>query len=519
MLEAACEFLQNAGHPRICVIGDLMLDRYVWGDVARISQEGPIPVLRVQTTEHRPGGAGSVASMLRSLECEVLLVGLVGTDAAGESLQAALHDAGIDVSGLVRSSARPTATKTRFLGYVQSAGRALQQLLRVDQEDTAPLSTEESAQVRRAALAKADECDLLVLQDMGKGLFDPALLRELIGHTQASGKQVVVDPERTDDYAPYSGATCVLPNRFEAQTATGLPMAGEDDYRRAARRLLEELSLDCAAIKLDREGIYFATADGQEKHVTTQARQVADVTGAGDMVTAATALALAEGADYPTAFALANFAAGIEVGLHGVTPVPRWQVLEAMRAETDPTSRKIRSRKEIERLAADLRSAGKKIAFTNGCFDLLHLGHVELIRYARAQGDVLIVGLNSDGSARRLKGPGRPINSEQVRSRVLASLADVDYVVLFDETSVLPLIQQVRPDVLVKGGDYGHDEVVGHEFVESCGGQVKLAPAVKGLSTTELINRIAGRNERADRGDAAQGRQRPRKPDRADPRY
>ncbi|KPK62206.1 MAG: hypothetical protein AMK73_06495, partial [Planctomycetes bacterium SM23_32] len=216
------------------------------------------------------------------------------------------------------------------------------------------------------------------------------------------------------------------------------------------------------------------------------------------MVTAAFAFARAAGADYPTAVGLANFAAGLEVGLHGVTPLPRRQILAAIRAEAEPATRKIVARAEVEALVQELRQQGRRIAFTNGCFDLLHLGHVQMLQYARAQGDLLIVGLNTDASARKLKGPGRPINSQDVRSRVLASIADVDYVVLFDEESVLPLIKQVRPDVLVKGGDYGREGVVGCEFVESCGGEVRLAPRVEGLSTTELVNRIAGSNEAAD---------------------
>jgi len=498
MLETVREFLQAAGHPTICVIGDVMLDRYIWGDVSRISQEGPIPILRVQRTEYRAGGAGIVAAMLRSLECSVRLVGLCGSDAAGDALLAELSEADIESSGLVRSAQRPTTVKTRYLGYVQSAGRALQQMLRVDEEMTTPTSAEECAALRAAAMEGVAQADLVVLQDMGKGVFDNDLLTTLIAEATAAGKPVIVDPELADDYRPYGGATCLLPNRFEAQAATGITLSRRDDYERATRKLLHDLELRSVAVKLDREGMFYATADGQAGHMTTLARDVADVTGAGDMVTAATALAIAEGADYATAFALANFAGGLEVGHHGATPIPRADMLAALRSEADPTMHKIKDRAEIERLSGDLRRAGRTVAFTNGCFDLLHLGHVELIRYARAQGDVLIVGLNSDKSARALKGPGRPINSEDVRSRVLASLADVDYVVLFDETSVLPLLKQIRPHVLVKGGDYSHEQVVGYEFVESYHGVVKLAPQVEGLSTTELINKIAANNGKAD---------------------
>jgi D-beta-D-heptose 7-phosphate kinase/D-beta-D-heptose 1-phosphate adenosyltransferase len=502
-LEGLHEFLEGAGNPCVCVIGDMMLDIYVWGDVSRVSQEGPIPVVRVQRREHRTGGAGNVAGMLAALRARALPVGLVGDDEPAALLKEHLSSLGVDVSGLAVSAERPTATKTRYLGYVQSAGRALQQIVRVDEEVTSPLSEAESGLVREAARAALEPAHVVIIQDMGKGLLDAGFIAEIIREAAQRGKPVIVDPELTDDYAPYAGATCVVPNRFEAETATGVALRTEEDYARAAHRLLADLSLEAVVIKLDRDGIYFATADGEGQHITTRARDVADVAGAGDMVAAALAFARGAGADYATAVELANVAAGLEVALHGVAPLPRRRILAAVRAETDPTARKMVARSEVRALADELRRAGAKIAFTNGCFDLLHLGHVRLLQFARNQGDVLIVGLNSDGSARRLKGPGRPINSEEVRSRVLASMADVDYVVLFDEESVLPLVKEVRPDVLVKGGDYGREGVVGYEFVESYGGEVRLAPEVKGLSTTELINRIAGNNEGQDIGDSA----------------
>lgn len=501
MLDGLCEWLQGAGRPRVCVIGDVMLDVYVWGDVSRVSPEGPIPVLRVERRERRPGGAGSVAAMLAGLGAEVLLVGLVGTDAAADALRESLARAGMDTGSLVASSQRPTTAKTRLLGYVQSAGRAMQQIVRLDEEDTAPLSEGEAAAVRRAALGAVEAADLVVLQDMGKGVLDAAMAQEIIREATGRGKPVVVDPRRTDDYSPYRGATCVLPNRFEAELATGVSLRAEEDYARAARALLERLALRCVGITLDREGLYLADDDGTRIHVTTRVRDVTDVTGAGDMVTAAFGFALAGGAGHRQAAALANFAAGIEVGLHGATPVQRADLLEALLAEVEPTARKVCPRREVAAVARKLRAEGKKIAFTNGCFDLLHLGHVQLLRYARAQGDALIVGLNTDESVRKLKGPGRPINSEQVRSRVLASLADVDYVVLFDEESVLPLVEEVRPDVLVKGGDYTIEGVVGHELVQSYGGRVALAPQAEGFSTTDLIHRIGENHAGTDRSD------------------
>ena len=495
--ESAYEFLQRAGKPRICVIGDMMLDTYVWGRVDRISPEGPIAVLHTDARRERPGGAGSAAAMLAALGARTLPVGIIGSDAAGRALRRQMEQAGMDADGLVPSDDRPTTTKTRFLGYVQSAGRAQQQLLRVDEETTRPLSPAESDAVFEAARAAIGRTELVVLQDMGKGLLDGGAAAHLIAYAREQDKRVVVDPERAEDYSPYAGAACILPNRFEAELATGMELRHEQHFRGAAEKLLGDLALEAAIIKLDREGMYCATAAGERVHVRAAVRDVADVTGAGDMVTAAISLALAAGADCRCAVELANCAAGIEVGCHGATPLSRARVLEALQYRTEPTARKIIDRKEMRQLRERLRGEGVSVAFTNGCFDLLHLGHVQLIRCAREQADALIVGLNTDSSTRRLKGAGRPINDEGVRARVLSSLADVDYVVLFDEQSVLPLIEELRPDVLVKGGDYDKSGVVGADFVESYGGRVVLAPVAKGFSTTDIIDRIASNGDAA----------------------
>jgi D-beta-D-heptose 7-phosphate kinase/D-beta-D-heptose 1-phosphate adenosyltransferase len=491
MTESLSQFLESAGHPRFCVVGDMMLDGYVWGEVSRISQEGPIPVLRVERRELRVGGAGNVAQMLKALGAEVELVGLVGRDEAASRLRTGIEEAGIPADGLVASPARPTAAKTRYMGYVQSAGRALQQIVRVDEEDVAEISADEWELVEPVLEAALERSDFLVVQDMGKGFFSPETVAGTIGRARAAGRMVFVDPEVGQDYGPYAGASCVLPNRFEAQVATGIRLDGEARFREAAHSLLDRLSLESVVIKLDRDGIFYATRDGEQKHMTTHAQAVADITGAGDMVTAAFAFARACGADHEAAVTLANFAAGMEVARHGVIALPRELVVAELQAENDPATRKIVDRAQFVRMADEFRRQGLKIVFTNGCFDLLHLGHIKLIEFAGAQGDVLAVGLNSDVSIRKLKGPDRPVNSEGVRARILASLAAVDYVVLFDEREVLPLIKEIRPDVVVKGGDYTVEQVVGQDFVRAYGGEVKLAPKVEGFSTTDLIRKIA----------------------------
>jgi D-beta-D-heptose 7-phosphate kinase/D-beta-D-heptose 1-phosphate adenosyltransferase len=339
--------------------------------------------------------------------------------------------------------------------------------------------------------ATAEEDDFVVVEDMSKGLFTPELVGQIIEWSDLESQPLLVDPERGEDYARYTGADYIVPNRAEAEAATGIELDGVEAYRRAASQLLDTLNLEAAIIKLDRDGIFFATAEGEDKHVPTTALEVADVTGAGDMVAASVSFALAAGRDLSEAVTLANVAAGIEVSRQGATAVSRKDLQDELQAQADPSSRKIKGREEIKQIVEDARSRGQTVAFTNGCFDLLHLGHVELIRHAGRQADLLVVATNTDRSTKELKGPDRPINTEDVRTRILAALSDVDYVVLFDEKSVLPLIKELRPDVLVKGGDYGKEGVVGHDFVESYGGRVELAPRVEGLSTTELVERIA----------------------------
>jgi len=434
--------------------------------------------------------------MLSALGARVECVGGIADDRAGSDLLGKLDDHDIDTSGIVTCSNRPTTVKTRYMGYVQSAGRSMQQMVRVDEEDCGPLTDEDGRAVLEA-VAAADG-DFLVVQDMAKGLLNEELLQRLISDARQRGRTVLIDPRRSTDYSAYRGADYVLPNRRETEMATGIRPEGKDACRRAAERLLEDLSLEAALVTLDRDGVFYAGRDGARKHVSTRAREVTDVTGAGDMMAAALGLALADGADLHDAVELANAAAGLEVASQGAVPITRSRLLQELKARSDPAALKIKDRGEIEEIMEQARAEGHRIAFTNGCFDLLHLGHVELIRHARAQGDLLVVGMNDDESARRLKGPGRPVNTEDVRARVLAALGDVDYIVPFPETSVLPLIKDVRPDVLVKGGDYTKEGVVGHDFVTSRGGEVKLAPEVDGFSTTQIIEKIARNNEHGD---------------------
>ncbi|MDP6438770.1 MAG: PfkB family carbohydrate kinase [Candidatus Brocadiia bacterium] len=504
MYEELHEFLEQLGRPRVCVIGDVVLAGYFWGPVARISPEGPIPVLRVDREDHKPGGAAGVAAMLAALGAEVTCAGVVGEDEAATCLREQLEAAGARAAGLVTCPDRTTTCRTRYLGWVQSAGRAVQQMLRVDDEPTGPIGPDLSRAVFEAAEPLIDRAEAVVAVDMGLGLFDAALLRRVIERAAARGVPVIVDPEAPRECAPYGRADCLLLNRAEAEALTGIELRGAADYARAGRALIADGALHSVAVKLDRDGIYFATAEGEEDLAPAHVREVADVTGAGDMVAAAFTLALAAGATLRRAAELANFAGGVEVTRHGAAVVSRAEMLTEIRVEADPALRKVESLDELLSILETRRARGEKVAFTNGCFDLLHVGHLQLIRFARAQADMLVVGINSDASARELKGPGRPVNGEGARARMLAGLADVDYVVVFGTKSVLPLVERVRPDVLVKGGDYGKKGVVGCELVESYGGRVELAPEVEGLSTSDIIQRIHEGNEGGDR-EGSQG--------------
>lgn len=495
MHEELYSLLDSLGRPRVCVVGDLMLDTYVWGQVSRVSPEGPIPVLHVDRTDHRPGGAGSVAAMLRALQAEVVCVGVVGEDPTAAELRRELEAIGADPCGLLPSHDRPTTRKTRYLGYVHSAGRGMQQIVRVDEEVTEPIPGEVAENVLERVREELKQADLLLVQDMAKGLFTPELLQDVIRAGRDAGRPVVVDPGRERDYSSYRGATCLLPNRQETENAMGLTLGDEESYRTAARRLVGELDLEAAVVTLDREGMFYATRDGDERHVATNPRSVLDVTGAGDMVATMMALALSVGAGIRHAVELSNIAAGMEVSRQGAAPVSRAELIAELQAELSPAQTKIKSRQELDRILAERRQRGETVAFTNGVFDLLHLGHVELIRFASRQADILVVGVNSDESTRKGKGESRPIVPEEVRARTLASFPNVDYVVIFEEKSVLPLVKEVRPEVIVKGGDYGKKGVVGWEFVESYGGQVMVSPRVEGLSTTEIIRRIGDNNQ------------------------
>ncbi len=486
------DLVLRLGEPRVLIVGDAMLDRYVWGDAARISQEAPVILLRADRREERLGGASSVATMLRALGARVSLAGVVGDDADGRRIREMVQEQGIDDEALLTDPGRPSTVKERYIGRAQH--RHPQQMIRVDYEVRTPLEGSVEHALSQAIAREMKRCLIVLISDYDKGVCTPGLLAPLIARARATGLRTVADPVRGADYRKYHGCSAITPNRLEAGLASGRVLSTAADALAAAEELRERLDLEAAIVTLDKEGMALAHRDGRRAVFPTRPRQVYDITGAGDMVMSVLGMALAAGADYEPAIRLANVAGGLEVEKIGVATVSREEILADIRDGSPSIAMcglgKVMMRRELVREIERRRSLGQRIAFTNGCFDVLHAGHVQYLHEARAQADVLVVGLNSDASVRANKGAGRPVNMIEARAFVLAALEAVDYLTVFEELTPLELIQTVRPDVLVKGADYRREEVVGAEFVESYGGRVHLAGLREGYSTTGLLRRL-----------------------------
>ncbi len=477
--------LEALGRPRILVLGDLVLDRYTWGNAERISQEAPVIVLRADRREARLGGAANVANMLAGLEAEVTCSGVVGNDASGAELRQMLADASVDRDLVLQDTERPTSVKERFVG--RASTRHPSQILRVDHENCDPLGAELERQLIDQIASRMPGHDALLISDYGKGVCTPRLLKAAIEAARQAGVPVVVDPSRSCPLGDYRGATVIKPNRLETELATGRKIAGAADALAAGRQLCQELDAQMALITLDRDGMMLVQRDGTGEIFPTHARAVYDITGAGDMVLAMVGLCLASGTTPADAVRLGNVAAGLEVERAGVAVIYRHELRAELLSSRGGGSQKIVTGEQARRLAEEHRRRGDKVVFTNGCFDLLHVGHVTYLTEAAALGDVLVVGVNSDASVRRLKGASRPVIGQSDRAAMLAALACVHYVVVFDDDTPHALLHAIRPDVLVKGGTYTTDEVVGHEIVEAYGGTVCVTGVVDGISTTNIL--------------------------------
>lgn len=467
---------------RVAVLGDVMLDEYLSGSVDRISPEAPIPVVACSSHKTNPGGAANVAANLATLGADVSIIAIAGEDEAAMRLSATLKDMGVDAAHLIAIPGRPTTRKLR----VVSAG---QQIVRVDFEETGALAATDIARIGGAVDSVLAGCDVLVVSDYNKGVCHPEVLRHAIAAARKRGIPVLCDPKGRD-YAKYTGASIITPNRREAGEATGHELVDDAAVEAAAHVLREKLDLEACLITLGPGGMLLVEAQGARK-AEAFAQDVADVTGAGDSVIAALAVALASGGSYWEAALFANAVAAVAVSRHGSVAVELADVVSRYGNAADvPSSGKIMTRAQAAARAAELRRQGRSVTFTNGCFDVLHAGHVESLEASAAFGSFLVVGLNDDDSVRRLKGPGRPVNTVASRARVLAALSAVDCVVVFAEDTPEALIREIRPDVLVKGADYRSKLVVGRDFVESYGGRVELVDLKPGYSSTNLIDKL-----------------------------
>jgi len=483
------ELFGQTFRPRILVVGDVMLDRYLWGDVDRISPEAPIPVFKVGREEHRLGGAGSVTTMLAALDSDVALATVVGKDPEGRATRELLEETGVDTRAVIATPDRVSTLKERLLGRTHS--RHPQQMIRVDREQSNPIDAELAERLLAAIEAQSDATDLVMISDYDKGVCAGELIPRIVELASRRNLSVVADPVRDVDYSRYRGCKCITPNRMEASLALGMEIVTPEDGLEAARRLLE-FGIESAMVTLDCDGIAWADRDGNNRLFPIRPRQVYDITGAGDMVLSTLGYAMASGVAWDRIVELANLAGGLEVERLGVMPVTRRELLAALNNGGYAPTQKIVSIEELQAALERRRRERQKVVMTNGCFDLLHPGHIASLQEARKYGDLLVVGLNSDRSIREFKGPNRPVIDQRGRAEMLAALACVDYVVIFDEASVAPLVGQVLPDVLAKSAQYSHEQVVGHEIVEAAGGRVVRVPMRGAYSTTELVQRAAG---------------------------
>jgi len=464
------------------VVGDVMLDKYIWGEVERISPEAPVPVLQASFQDDKPGGAANVAMNLAGLGACVTVVGFGGGDPDQERLESLLAETGVEPA-LTTVAGVPTTTKLRILS-------GNQQMMRLDTEAPPLHSAAAYEDLLNSALEVFPDASVVVLSDYAKGVLTEPVCRVLISEARRLGIPLLVDPKNRS-FARYRGATNICPNRRELSVATGEPSADLDRLLAAGQAMLPSLEMEFMAVTLGEKGIAILRRNSR-MHAPAVVRQVCDVSGAGDTVIAVLALAMACSVEIEAAAQVANVAAGIVVSKVGTVPIQRHELLGGLSQEIAPAmDDKVLPLDRLVSRVAGWRSAGQRVVFTNGCFDILHIGHVTLLEQARRLGDRLIVALNSDSSVRRVKGAPRPVVGQQERARILAALSAVDAVVLFDESTPLKLIEATRPDVLVKGGDYTQDNIVGAREVRAWGGRVELIPLVEGVSTTRLIAKSA----------------------------
>ena len=482
-LQSVIALIQGGwSHARVLVAGDVMLDKYVWGQATRISPEAPVPVLHVEHRTETPGGAANVAMNLAGLAVHAMVAGFCGDDEDGRQVERLLQQAGVECR-LVKTATAPTISKTRVMS-------GHQQLLRLDLETKIETCDTDHAKLLSAMCQLARQADTIILSDYGKGTLTPFLCQELIRAGRDRGIPIVVDPKGRD-FRRYQGATTICPNLQELALALN---ESQDDFPALfalAQSRVASWGVDYLTVTMGERGIAVIRPDSIV-HAPARARQVFDVSGAGDTVVATLAAGRACGMPVETAVELANLAAGVVVGKVGTVAIQRQELLVELSADLAPQAEgKILDREQLLARLAGWRANNDTVVFTNGCFDLLHLGHITLLEAARREGTYLVVAINSDASVRRLKGPGRPLLDQMQRARLLAALAAVDAVMVFEEDTPLQCILAVRPDVLVKGGDYAESNIVGAREMATWNGRVKIVPPVEGCSTSRLVARMS----------------------------
>ncbi len=483
------DLIEQIGTPRILVLGDLILDRYIWGDAERVSQEAPVILLREESKEIRLGGAANVANMLRGLSANVTMAGVVGNDADGKLVCKELEKSGVDCSCIVLDSSRPTTVKERYLGRAQH--RHPHQILRVDREVRTAIERSIADQIFDIFGCCVEEFQAVLISDYAKGVCTPYLVQKVIEAAKKMNIPVIADPSSSGDCTHFKGATAITPNRLETKRATGREIETTEDAFAAGHQLCKEHDLEYAFVTLDSDGIAVTQADGTSELLSTRRREVYDITGAGDMVIAMIGMGASVGIAPANLARLANIAGGLEVEQIGVVTISKEEILTDLLASNRNVEEKVDSLEVVARHVAARQKMGQRVVMTNGCFDLLHVGHVGYLQQAANEGDCLVVAINDDASVRSLsKGKDRPIFHQEHRATMLAALEAVDYVVTFSESTPHKILEKIKPDLLVKGGTYSHDEIVGWELVESYGGEVKALGITPGISTTDILNHL-----------------------------
>jgi len=468
----------------LLVAGDLMLDEYLWGDVDRISPEAPVQVVSVKNEDFALGGAGNVVNNVVALGGKVTVAGVIGTGRNGRLLLELFKKLGVDTSGIVKERGRTTTRKTRIIA-------ANQHVLRIDRETQKDISAASLEKTSRFIEDRMPDIDGVLISDYGKGLIVERMLSRVIASAKTHKKMTIVDPKGLD-FSKYSGASMLTPNKKEAGLAAGVEIVDEPSLEKAAHKILQHVDIHRLLITCGKDGMVLFERNREPFRVNAEARQVFDVSGAGDTVLAVLGLAVASGTSIHSGVTLANTAAGIVVGKVGTATVSQQELASALRSHDQGLPAKFKDFSELSPLVQDLKKKGKRLVLTNGCFDLLHVGHIMLLSASKQMGDILFVAIDDDASVKKLKGTGRPVLKANERGRILSALDAVDYVVVFSAHELKNLIEIIRPDVLTKGSNYTSKEVFGRELVEKYGGRVELIPVTENISSTRIINDIKG---------------------------